>query len=317
MSPSPARFVAITGATATGKTDLSLALARHVPVEIISMDSRQVYVGMDIGTDKVSPERRATVPHHGLDLVTPDERYSAGRFGRDARRWIGEIEGRGALPVLTGGTGFFLRSLLNPIFAEPRLDPLRLERLRAWLARQPRERLEQLVRALDPDRARLAIEGGPQRMSRTVEVALLSGVPLSDWHRTAPPDAAPVHGLVFVLERPRDEMRRRIDARVQDMVDRGLVAEVAGLLDQGYVEDDPGMSGTGYREMIAHLRGEVTLDEAIDEIRRNTRRYARRQLTWFRHQLPDHAVRMDATRPLADQVARVLASLREIEAEPT
>jgi tRNA A37 N6-isopentenylltransferase MiaA len=141
------RFLAITGPTASGKTDLSVALAERIRLEVVSMDSRQVYRGMDIGTDKVRDDARTAVPHHGLDLVSPDERYSAGRFARDVRRWIPEIEGRGAVPVLVGGTGFFLRAVVDPIFAEPEMDEDRLERLRVWLRSQPRDRLERWVTA--------------------------------------------------------------------------------------------------------------------------------------------------------------------------
>ncbi len=304
------RFVAITGATASGKTDLSLALARLMPVEIVSMDSRQVYRGMDIGTDKVDRAGREAVPHHGLDLVDPHERYSAGRFARDARRWIVDIESRGSLPLLVGGTGFFLRSLMEPIFREPELDRERREVLRAWLGGRSAEELARMVRRLDPERAELAVQGGPQRMGRAIEVALLTGVPLSVWHREAPPDGEGVPGVVLVLDLPREEMDRRIDDRVGRMVDRGLVDEVRRLLDAGAADDAPGMTGTGYREISAFLRGETTLDGAMDEIRRQTRRYARRQVTWFRHQLPDSAVRIDATLPLARQVATALSALR-------
>jgi len=274
------------------------------------MDSRQVYRGMDIGTDKVGPEPRALVPHHGLDLVRPDERYSAGQFARDARRWIDDIGGRGALPLLAGGTGFFLRAVVTPIFEEPPVDEGRLDRLRAWLGAQPRERLAAFVLALDPERAELSMEGGPQRMSRTIEVALLSGVPLSRLHREARADGPPVPGVIVLLELTRDEIDRRIEVRLRRMVDRGLVDEVRGLVDQGYRESDPGMSGTGYREMLGHLRGEKTLDEAMEEIRHNTRRYARRQLTWFRHQLPGGVRRIDATLPLEEQVSAAMSAVR-------
>jgi tRNA dimethylallyltransferase len=304
------RFLAVTGATASGKTDLSIALAGRMPVEIVSMDSRQVYRGMDIGTDKVDAAGRAAVPHHGLDLVDPDERYSAGRFARDARRWIGEIEARGALPLLVGGTGFFLRAVMEPIFREPPLDREQLERLRSWLSGQDAAELARWVTTLDPERAELAIEGGPQRMSRTLEVALLSGAPLSRWHRESPPDGAGVPGVVVVLDLPREEMDRRIDDRVTRMVERGLVDEVRGLLAAGYDDHDPGMSGTGYREIAEVLRGEATLEEAMEQIRTNTRRYARRQLTWFRHQLPEGAVQVDATLPRDEQVAVVIEALR-------
>ncbi len=311
MTRAVPRFIALTGPTASGKTDLSLALATCMPVEVVSMDSRQVYRGMDIGTDKVSDAARAAVPHIGLDLVDPDERYSAGQFARDVRRWIPEIESRGNVPLLVGGTGFFLRAVVDPIFAEPELDADRLERLRDYLRLQERGRLARWVRALDPDRAEVAIQGGPQRMGRTVEVAMLSGRPLSWWHREAPAEAAGLSGLTVVLDLPREEMDKSIDERVGGMVERGLVEEVQSLLDAGYSDDSPGMSGTGYREITAYLRGERTLEEAIEDIRRNTRRYARRQLTWFRNQLPGGAVVVDATEPVERRRDRVLDAWAE------
>jgi len=302
------RFLALVGATATGKTALSLELARRLDAEIVSMDSRQVYRGMDIGTDKVDPGARAAVPHHGLDLVEPSERYSAGRFARDARRWIAEIEDRGRVPLLVGGTGFFLRALVEPIFEEPPLEEARLAALRRWLKARDRSTLERWVSVLDPERAALAREGGPQRMSRTLEVALLTGRPLTWWHRAAGPDGEGVPGLAAVLELPPGDLRRRIDARVGRMHERGLVDEVRELLARGYGPDDPGMSATGYREIIAHLRGERSLDEALEEIRSATRRYARRQRTWFRHQLPPQAIRVPATEPVEAQAERVLGA---------
>ncbi|HUF75169.1 MAG TPA: tRNA (adenosine(37)-N6)-dimethylallyltransferase MiaA [Longimicrobiales bacterium] len=306
MSARP-RFLAVTGPTASGKTDLSLALAERARVEVISMDSRQVYREVDIGTDKVGRQARAAVPHHGLDLVDLDERYSAGRFARDARRWIAEIEGRRALPLLVGGTGFFLRAVTEPMFAEPPLDADRLESLRAWLGGQPRERLELWARRLDPERADLAAEGGPQRLGRTLEVALLSGRPLTWWHREAPAEEGGLPGVVVVLDLPREEMDRHIEDRVSVMVERGLVDEVRRVLDAGYTEAAPGFTGTGYREIAAHLRGEATLEEAVEQIRASTRRYARRQLTWFRNQLPG-AVRLDAMLPVQEQADAALAA---------
>jgi len=303
-------FLAITGPTASGKTDLSVALARELPAEIISMDSRQVYRGMDVGTDKVEAAAQEEVPHHGLDLVDPDERYSAGQFARDARRWIGEIRDRGHLPILAGGTGFFLKAVMEPIFAEPPIDRDRMEDLRRFLNQQPREELERWVRRLDVERAALAIEGGPQRMGRTLEVALLTGKPLSWWHREAPSEGEGIPGMVVRLDLPKEEMDRRIDDRVPGMVDRGLVSEVQDLLDAGYALDSPGMTGTGYRETARYLAGEIPLDEAVEQIRQNTRRYARRQLTWYRNQLPSDSVVVDALAPLEAQVAQVLAAWR-------
>jgi tRNA dimethylallyltransferase len=307
----PPVFLALLGPTASGKTALSLALARRLGGEIISMDSRQVYRGMDIGTAKATPAERAGVPHHGLDLVDPDERYSAGRFARDARVWVAGIRARGHVPMVVGGTGFFLRALTDPIFSEPAMDPGKREALRRYLAGQPREQLERWVRVLDPARAPVAVGGGAHRMGRTLEVALLTGRTLSHWHRTAGPDGEGVRGMVVRLDLPREEMDRRIDARSRAMVESGLIDEVRGLLERGYDARCPGMTGTGYREVVRHLEGHSTREQAIDEIAAATRRYARRQVTWLRHQLPVDTVSVDAMMPVDRQVERVAGAWRE------
>ena len=304
--PALPAFLAITGPTASGKTALSLEIARSLAVEVVSMDSRQVYRGMDVGTAKATQEERRVVPHHGLDVVDPDERYSAGRFARDARGWIAGIRARGRVPILVGGTGFFLRALLEPIFAEPALDERRRADLRAWLRGVPPEELAAWVRRLDPDRAELAIQGGRQRMGRTLEVALLSGRPLSAWHRDAPPDGEALASVVVLLEVPRAELDRRIEVRAARMMRDGLVEEVRTLRARGFGDDAPGMTGTGYREAALCLEGRATEEETVREIARSTRRYARRQLTWFRNQLPPDTLRVDATRPLGTQVGEVL-----------
>ena len=299
--------IAITGATATGKTALAIAVARRVGGEIVSMDSRQVYRGMDIGTAKPPLEARGGVPHHGFDLVTPDERFSAGDFARAARRWLREIGARGHVPVLVGGTGFFLRALTHPMFQEPAVPAERRERLRRFLDRQPLEQVLLGSRLLDPTTAARLTDGDRQRHARSMEVALLTGQPLSWWQKAAPPAEPPVALRVFVLEMPSARLRERIDARVTEMVRDGLREEVAGLLAAGHGADSPAMDATGYAEMVPHLRGEIDLDEAMDRIRAATRRYARRQRTWLRRQLPPDAVRLDATLPLealATAVAR-------------
>ena len=305
-------FIALTGPTTSGKTQLSCALARILEVEIISMDSRQVYKGMDIGTDKVPDDVREQVPHHALDLVHPDERYSAGQFARDACDWIKEIIKRDRVPVLAGGTGFFLKAIAEPVFSEPPLDSARLKKIRRYLSALDYRVLAKWVEKLDPVRASLAIDGGPQRMSRTIEVALLTGKPLSSWHRESPSDVAALTGLIIQLELPREEIDRRINDRVTYMVERGLVSEVRSLLEAGYTFDDPGMTATGYREIAHYLEGGQTLEEAMEEIRRNTRRYARRQLTWFRNQLPPSVRMIDATASIDVQATAVLDAWIEI-----
>lgn len=315
-----ADFLAIVGPTASGKTALSLEVARALDGEIVSMDSRQVYRGMNVGTAKVDVASRAAVPHHGLDLVDPDERYSAGRFARDVRGWIAEIRARGHVPVLVGGTGFFLRAVTEPIFAEPPMDARRREALRHYLSGQARERLAAWVRRLDPERADLALQGGPQRMSRTLEVALLTGRPLSTWHRIARPDGEPLRAFVVLLELPLEELDRRIAERTHRMVEEGLLEEVRLLLDRGYGPDAPGMTGTGYREIARYLAGELTLQEAVGLVERSTRRYARRQRTWFGNQLPrdpEGTLVLDARMSSSEQLDAVLRAWKAGNEEGT
>jgi len=301
--------LAIVGCTASGKSALALALARARPgeIELVSADAMQVYRGMDIGTAKPTPLQRAAVPHHGLDLVDPGERFSAGEFGRRARAWIAEIEERGRVPILVGGTGFFLRALTHPIFSEPPLDPARREALRGWLSRLDEDVLHAWLARLDPEAAqRLSAWGGRQRLLRTLEVPLLTGRTLAWWHRESPPEAPAVQLTVFVLDPPRERVYRAIDERVGAMAEAGLLGEVETLLRAGHDQRSPGMNATGYAELIPVLRGEETLEAALELVRKRTRAYARRQLTWFRHQLPAGAVWLDASRPRTELVEEIV-----------
>jgi tRNA dimethylallyltransferase len=275
-------------------------------VEIISMDSRQVYRGLDVGTGKVGPRERRAVPHFGLDIRDPDQWYSAGAFSRDARRWIAEIRERGRVPLLVGGTGFFLRALTNPLFPEPAMDPARRAALRAFLSHVSEEALLRFVEVLDPARMDEAVAGGRHRAARTVEVALMTGRTLSWWHREGPPPEAPLEGVIVVLEMPRERLYDRINRRVGRMMEEGFPDEVRRLLEEGFGPRDPGMTGAGYREMVAYLQGRCSLPDAEDRIRRAHRRYARRQMTWNRHQLPKDAVFLDGARPEAELVEEVL-----------
>ncbi|CAN5506086.1 tRNA (adenosine(37)-N6)-dimethylallyltransferase MiaA [soil metagenome] len=303
--------IAIVGPTASGKTSLSIEVARRLDGEVISMDSRQVYRGMDIGTAKATAAQRAAVPHHGLDLVDPDHRFSAGQFARAARRWIEEIRGRGRVPLLVGGTGFFLRALTDPIFREPAHDPQQRAAVERLLTGMPTEELHRWLAALDPPSAeRLSGWGGRQRLIRALELPLLTGRPLSWWHANAPPEEAPLRPLVFVLDLPRERLDTAIDARVSEMVEQGLVGEVESLLHAGYSATDPGMNATGYIELLPYLRGEVSLEEALEQVRRHTRAYARRQLTWLRNQLPEGAVWLDASRPAAELAEEIAIAWR-------
>jgi len=309
MAPPP--FLAIVGPTGSGKTELSLEVGRRLGGEVISMDSRQVYRGMDVGTGKVGLKERALLPHHGLDLRDPDQRYSAGEFARDARRWIREIRSRGRVPLLVGGTGFFLRALTHPMFKEPPLDRDRLRGLRRFLSGLSAHRLAEFLEALDPHRE-VGVPEDRQRATRAIEIALLTGRPLSWWHAESEPTEEPLRGAVMVLDPSRDALYHRINGRVGRMMEEGLVEEVERLLRAGYREEDPGMTGAGYREVVRFLRGALGLEETVEEIRRSHRRYARRQSTWFRHQLPPGAVwleELETPAALADRVLEVWAAM--------
>jgi tRNA dimethylallyltransferase len=293
----------ITGPTASGKSALALAVAERLNGEIISMDSRQVYRGLDIGTAKPTAGERARVPHHGLDLIDPDQRYSAGQFARDAREWIAAIRARGRTPVIAGGTLFFLRALEQPLFDEPPLDPVQREALRTHLNGLPLETLQRWA-------ARVAAEpDGPlpsdrQRLARLIEVATLTGRPLSEWHACSPVRPG-VRTVTFVMTLERAELYRRINLRVHEMLAHGLIAEVQGLVARGYGREHPGMNATGYLELLPHVIDGQPPDEAVTLIQAASRRYARRQLTWLRTQLGPDVHELDATLPVARLVEQV------------
>ncbi len=300
-----ARAVAIVGPTATGKTALAIEVAGRLGGEIISADSRQAYRGMMIGTAAPGPQELDSVPHHGIGFLSPGERYSAGRFGRLVRSWIVAIEGRGAVPILAGGTGFFVRALYHPVFREPPLDPRRRAALRSWLQQCPIGQVRTIAMALDPRLADELPGLDRQRSSRAIELALLSGRPLTWWQRHGESEAEPVALQLFSLRLPASEHRARIRARIEAQLAAGWEEEVRRLLAAGWPLEAPGLSAVGYREIGALVRGEIDPQTAAAEIERATWRYARRQRTWFRHQLPETAEWLDArlpTRQLADRI---------------
>ncbi len=300
----------LVGPTAVGKTAVALALAAHWPLEIISADSRQVYRRLDIGTAKPSRKERARVPHHGLDLVDPGARYSAGHFARDAVRWLGEIRGRANLPVVVGGTGLYVRALAEGLFAEPALDPARRRSLDAWTARlEPIELLRWAAR-LDPGFG----GGGRQRAARAIEVALLSGRPLSYWQQAARAQGS-LDPWYIVLTVPRPVLHQRIARRADDMVRRGLIEEVAAVLAEGHGATTPGLDGIGIREAVQYLHGMRPRESVAEAIAVGTRQYAKRQQTWFKHQLGGGVITLDATRP-PEKLAAEIAGLWENTRKP-
>lgn len=296
----------IVGPTASGKTALVTALAALAPIEIISADSRQIYRGLDIGTAKPTSAERAAAPYHGLDLVGPAERYSAGRFARDAAGWIVGTGARGRLPVVVGGTGFYLRALFEGLFDEPAMDEARRDRLRASIGSLPGTEQMRWAARLDAGFK----GGGTQRAQRAIEVALLTGTPLSTLHGTAGPRVAPARPWYAVLDLPRELLVERIGARTRSMLDGGLTEEVQRALAGGLSEDAPGLSGVGYPEVIEQLHGRLALEALPEAITVGTRRYAKRQATWFRHQLTSAVTVLDATKPSHVLAQEVLSGYR-------
>lgn len=298
-----APVVVIVGPTAVGKTAVVAALARRQPIGVISADARQVYRGLDIGTAKPDPGLRRRVPHYGIDVVHVGERYSSGRFARDALHWLRAVRGSGRAPVVVGGTGFYVRALTEGLFREPALEAADRDAVRQWAERQPRSELARWATRLDPGFS----GGGAQRAARAIEMALLTGRPLSWWQQ-----AARTAGLVrpwFVrLTLPRGELHRRIGERATGMVAAGILEETRAVLRAGHRPDAPGLDAIGYRESVAVLEGRLAPDALAPAIAASTRRYAKRQETWLRHQLPAGAAwTLDATDAPETIAAAILA----------
>ena len=291
----------IVGSTGVGKTAVAVALAARRPVTVISADARQLYRGLDIGTAKPGTDVLARVPHRGLNLLEPGERYSAGRFARDAAEWVVQIRAEGRSPVVVGGTGLYIRALADGLFNEPVLDPERRERLRAWSGDLEAEQLVRWAGRLD---ARFP-GGGRQRAARAIEVALLTGRALSWWQREARASGV-LRPWYIHLTMPRDVLHRRLAARVDQMLAAGLVDEVRQALARGIPADAPGLDGIGYREVVAMLDGSLPEPLLRDAILAATRQYAKRQDTWFRNQLRESQVwtinATDAPALIADRI---------------
>lgn len=313
----PPDALAVVGPTATGKSEVAVRAGERLDGEIVSMDSRQAYRGMEVGTAAPTPEQMRRVPHHGVAFLDPSERYGAGRFARLARGWIREIRGRGRVPVLCGGTGLFLRALTDPVFREPEMEEARREALEARLDALAPDELRRWTRRLDPALAGELEALDPQRCKRTLELALLSGRPLSWWHEHGPPEAPPVDAVVVVLELERTPHRSRIRARAERQLEEGWREEVRRLQAAGHGEGDPPFTALGYAEVAALLRGEMEAEEVVDRVVGESWSYARRQRTWFRHQVPEDAVRLDAARPTDELVREVTGAWREAVEEGT
>ncbi len=274
-------IIALVGPTGAGKTELGIALAQQFDAEIINADSRQVYRRLDIGSAKPTPQQRAAVPHHIVDVVEPDEPFNCARFRRLALTAIDDIRRRSKRVLVVGGTGLYIKALLHGLFEGPSRDP----DLRAALLREEERApgtLHRRLRAVDPAAAARLHPHDHVRLVRALEVYHLTGRPISDWqdaHRFA---GGTFGASVLGLQLPRAELYARINARCQAMVDAGLVDEVRRLYADGFAPDLPALRSPGYREIGEYLRGLCDLPTAVAQMAHATRRLAKRQLTWFR-----------------------------------
>jgi tRNA dimethylallyltransferase len=280
----------ICGPTAAGKSAIALSLAERERATIISADSRQIYRRFDVGTAKPTNVERKRVPHRGIDIVDPMRRYSAATWAEDATGWIGEAIDTGRTPVVVGGTGFYLRALALPLFEEPPLDAERRVALARVLAAMTTADLQRWCEQIDPARA----HRGRAQLLRAIEIGVLTGRRISDWHR----DRARVPGIRarwLVLSPPAAVLAQRIAERAEAMVRAGWEEEVRELT-QTVPDDAPAWKATGYRIVRERVRGTLTREAMLARIIVETRQYAKRQRTWFRHQLPSGGVtRIDPT----------------------
>jgi tRNA dimethylallyltransferase len=260
-----------------------MRLAERFGGLIIGADSRQIYRGFDIGTAKPTADDRRRVPHRGIDLVDPVERYSAAAWAEGARAWIREASGQGRIPVVVGGSGFYIRGLVDPLFREPPLDPGRRAALQAELDALRTDELRRWCERLDPSRAHL----GRTQLLRATEIALLTGVPISVWHQRS--GGVPALDVRYLLLDPGRRLLERIVERIHVMLAAGWIDEVRDLAEH-VPPGAPAWNATGYRAVLDLGRGHLSTEAAIERITIDTRQYAKRQRTWFRHQLPVRSV---------------------------
>lgn len=279
------RLIIVTGPTAVGKTALSVALAKRLGGEIISADSMQVYRHMDIGSAKASKEEMGGVPHHLIDILEPTQEFNVARFKQLAGEAVRDIASRGAVPIVAGGTGFYIQALLYDIdFTRTEEDPAFRREMEEKARREGPLALHALLSEADPRAAEAIHANNVKRVIRALEFNRQTGMRISD-HNEAERQKEPAYdSYYYVLTTDRPALYERIDRRVDQMMEQGLVGEVKRLRAMGCCRDMVSMQGLGYKEILSYLEGEVSLDEAVRIIKRDTRHFAKRQLTWFKRE---------------------------------
>jgi tRNA dimethylallyltransferase len=298
------------GPTAVGKSEVALLLAERLRGEIVSVDSMQVYRGLDIGTAKPGAVERARVGHHLVDVIDLTEPFDAAKFVTLAREAIGQIHARDRVPILCGGTGLYFKALRDGLGQAPPADPV----LRSELEAVPLADLLRELAERDPATFARIDRRNARRVVRALEVIRLTGKPFSgqraSWPEGKPLPLAPESARFFALSRSADDLRARIDARVDRMFAQGLVAETTQLLENGLAQNQTAMQAIGYRQVVEHLRGERSLEETIQLIKTRTRQFAKRQMTWFRRQLPMTWVHVQRGEPAEQIAVRIEAMMK-------
>lgn len=279
-------LIVIGGPTACGKTGFSIKLAKEIGGEIISADSMQVYRYMDIGTAKVTSEEADGVPHYLIDEFDPDEEYNVMLFQQKAKTYMEQIWAKGKVPILVGGTGFYINALLyDNDFTETDNDTSYREECYRLAQEQGPEVLYERLKEIDPEYAAIMHANNVKRVTRALEYHYLTGQKFSEHNAEQKEKETPYDAAVIILSMDREKLYERIELRIDIMMEQGLLEEVKGLLEKGYTPELVSMQGIGYKEFIPYFNGECTLEEAVTQLKTNTRRFAKRQLTWFRRQI--------------------------------
>lgn len=305
-------LIAVVGPTASGKSDLGIALAAAFDGEIVNCDSVQVYRGIYVATAKVPPEERRGIPHHLIDIVDPEVNFTAVQWAARAREMIARIEARHRRVFLVGGTGFYLRALATNFFEAPEIDPSLRPRLQRISARRGPVHLHRMLARVDPQAAARFAPRDWSRVTRALEVYFSSGTPLSIWQARSPETEATEAARLYylVLNPPRAELYARINERADLMVERGLVEEVRRLIASGVSPTAKAFGAHGYRRVVEYLLGQRTLASAIEQMKLDTRHYAKRQLTWWRKQ--SHTIWLDGfgnAKEIQEQAIQIVARL--------
>ncbi|MBF0181047.1 MAG: tRNA (adenosine(37)-N6)-dimethylallyltransferase MiaA [Magnetococcales bacterium] len=301
-TPAKIPVLFLMGPTACGKSALALRLAVDFPVEIVNADSVQIYRGMEIGTAKPTPQERALVPHHLLDVTDPDQPWSADRYREAAWETIHACHARGIVPLFVGGSGLYLRAVEQGLVVTPPVAEEVLTAIREQAARHGWPYLHQELVRVDPETAARVTPGDGQRILRALGVHAATGVPLGEWRRHQPPPP-PFAVLKLAIDTPRAILYPRIDARFDRMVENGLPQEARTLLEKNYDRELPAMKAVGYRQIFPYLEGKRTLQEAMADARLASRHYAKRQETWLKRE--DNLLRLTGEDPLPEAVAHV------------